>query len=58
MNRKLIIMSANSWIAHVKQYASSHNVSYKQAMKNAGASYNKKAVSYGPKRKYTRKAKN
>jgi hypothetical protein len=51
-------MSANSWIAHVKQYASSHNVSYKQAMKNAGASYNKKAVSYGPKRKYTRKAKN
>lgn len=32
---------ANSWITHVKQYAKSHNVSYKTALKNAKSSYTK-----------------
>ena len=31
----------NSWIAHVKRYASENNVPYKVAMKQAKASYNK-----------------
>ena len=29
----------SKWIQHVKQYANKHNVSYKQAMKDAKASY-------------------
>ena len=31
----------NSWIAHVKRYASENNVPYKVAMKQAKSSYNK-----------------
>ena len=41
----------NSWIAHVKQYASSNNVSYKTAMKQAGPSYTKKVKVVKEKRK-------
>jgi len=40
----------NSWIAHVKQYASSNNVSYKTAMKQAGPSYTKKVKAVKEKR--------
>ncbi len=29
----------SSWIAHVKSYAKKHNISYKDALKKAGASY-------------------
>lgn len=32
---------ASSWIAHVKQYAKTHNISYKDALKKAGSTYNK-----------------
>jgi len=32
---------ANPWISHVKQYAADHNVSYREAMKSAKASYKK-----------------
>jgi hypothetical protein len=35
---------ASKWIAHVKEYASSNNVSFKTAMKQAGATYNKGAT--------------
>ena len=45
----------NSWIAHVKQYASSNIVSYKTAMKQAGPSYTKKVKVVKEKR--TRKSK-
>jgi len=31
----------SAWVTHVKAYAKSNNVSYKDAMKQAGASYNK-----------------
>ena len=40
----------NSWIAHVKQYASSNNVSYKTAMKQAGPSFTKKVKAVKEKR--------
>ena len=42
--------SMDSWIAHVKQYASSNNVSYKTAMKQAGPSYTKKVKAVKEKR--------
>ena len=45
---------ANSWIEHVKQYAKSHNVSYKQALKGAKSSYTKTTAT---KRKTYRKKK-
>ena len=32
----------NEWISHVKKYQQEHNVSYKQAMKDAKDSYKKK----------------
>lgn len=32
----------NAWIEHVKQYASVNNVSYRVALREAGATYNKK----------------
>jgi len=32
---------ASSWLSHVKEYAKTHNVSYKQAMKDAKSSYTK-----------------
>jgi len=32
---------ASAWIAHVKSYASNHGVSFKDALKSAGASYRK-----------------
>ena len=32
---------ASSWIAHVKQYAKTNKISYKDALKNAGPSYKK-----------------
>ena len=28
---------ASAWIAHVKQYAKTHNISYKDAFKKAGS---------------------
>ena len=31
----------SSWIAHVKKYASEHNISYKEALKKAGSTYKK-----------------
>jgi hypothetical protein len=34
---------ASKWITHVKEYASSNNISFKEAMKQAGATYNKGA---------------
>jgi len=34
---------ANKWITHVKEFASSKNISFKEAMKQAGATYNKGA---------------
>ena len=34
---------ASAWIAHVKQYAKTHNISYKDALKKAGSTYNKKS---------------
>jgi hypothetical protein len=40
----------NSWIAHVKQYASNNKVSYKTAMKQAGASFTKKVKAVKEKR--------
>lgn len=36
-----------SWINHVKNYAKSHNCSYKDALKRAGASYRGRGVSGG-----------
>nr|WPF46441.1 MAG: hypothetical protein [Lake Baikal virophage 2] len=36
-----------SWINHVKSYAKSHNCSYKDALKRAGASYRGRGVSGG-----------
>ena len=33
--------AANAWVAHVKKYAADHKVSYKEAMSQAKASYNK-----------------
>ena len=45
--------SMNSWIAHVKQYASNNKVSYKTAMKQAGASFTKKVKAV--KEKQTKK---
>jgi hypothetical protein len=35
---------ASKWIAHVKEYAATNNVSFKTAMKQAGATYNKGAT--------------
>ena len=32
---------ASSWIAHVKQYAKTHKISYKEALKKAGSTYKK-----------------
>lgn len=32
----------NRWIAHVKEYAKKHNISYTQALKEAKATYKKK----------------
>lgn len=32
----------NSWIAHVKDYAKKHNISYREALKQAKATYKKK----------------
>ena len=29
----------NSWIAHVKKYKDDHSITYKEALKLAGASY-------------------
>jgi len=40
----------NSWIAHVKQYASNNKVSYRTAMKQAGASFTKKVKALKEKR--------
>lgn len=34
----------NDWISHVKKYQEEHNVSYKQAMKDAKDSYKKKLM--------------
>ena len=31
----------NNWIEHCKKYAKEHNVSYRQALKDAKASYKK-----------------
>lgn len=31
----------SSWINHVKQYAKTHNISYKEALKQAGPTYKK-----------------
>ena len=32
---------ASAWIAHVKQYAKTHNMSYKDALKKAGSTFKK-----------------
>ena len=32
---------ASSWIAHVKQYAKTRKISYKEALKKAGSTYKK-----------------
>lgn len=32
----------SKWVAHVKEYAKKHNVSYKEALSKAGATYKKK----------------
>ena len=34
------VKKSNPWISHVKQYAADHNVSYREAMKSAKATYN------------------
>ena len=36
---------ANSWISHVKSYASTHGVKYGTAMKQAGTTYKGQASS-------------
>ena len=33
---------ANPWITHVKQYAKTHNISYREALKRAKSTYKKK----------------
>ena len=30
---------ASAWIAHVKQYAKTHNISYKDALKKAASAF-------------------
>ncbi len=30
---------SSAWIAHVKQYAKTHNISYKDALKIAGSTF-------------------
>jgi len=35
------LKNKNDWIKHVKQYQKQHNVSYKEAMKSAKATYGK-----------------
>ncbi len=42
----------SAWVKHVKEYAAKNKVSYKEALKKAGASYKKKET---PK-KATKKA--
>ena len=37
---------ASAWIAHVKQYAKKHNMSYKDALKKAGSTYKKSKWKY------------
>ena len=31
----------SAWITHVKQYAKTHNISYREALKKAGSTYKK-----------------
>ena len=38
---RLPYIMASAWIAHVKQYAKTHNISYKDALKKAGSTYTK-----------------
>ena len=33
----------SKWITHVKEYAATNNISFKEVMKQAGATYNKGA---------------
>ena len=40
-----------TWVEHVKKYAKDHNVSYRDALKQAGATYVKKQTSKAPKKK-------
>ena len=36
----------SGWIAHVKQYAKTHNISYKEALKKASSTYKKSRYFY------------
>ena len=36
----------SAWITHVKQYAKTHNISYKDAVKKASSTYKKKQFKY------------
>ena len=40
-----------TWVEHVKKYAKDHNVSYRDALKQAGATYVKKQKTKAPKKK-------
>ena len=33
----------SAWITHVKQYSKDNNISYKEALKKAASTYNKKS---------------
>jgi hypothetical protein len=48
-----LLKMASAWVDHVKAYAKSHGVSYKEAMSKASASYKKKdkTTTKGDKRK-------
>ena len=46
-----------SWVEHVKSYAAKNKVSYKDALKAAGASYTKTTKAKEPKEKKAHEAK-
>jgi hypothetical protein len=60
INGEGVSKKTNTWIAHVKMYASKHNISYKDAMKDikCKASYKKGAIKGGSVTKANLKTKN
>tara|TARA_R110002126_G_scaffold285685_1_gene436208 strand:- start:1697 stop:2008 length:312 start_codon:yes stop_codon:yes gene_type:complete len=46
-----------SWVEHVKAYATKNKVSYKDALKSAGASYTKATKTKEPKEKKAKESK-
>ena len=36
----------SAWITHVKQYAKTHNITYKDALKKAGSTFKKSKWKY------------